>query len=215
MKTEVRSRLANKRKAKRNLQEGQNVLIRDASDDRYPYLDPDQTKDRVERGRWKVFQFVGCFSDGLHFLVRRHFAWIGADGIAWDHDVTVNDATPHRHEDPWRDHDDGRYAARGRVMRFWDALPEDERAWFSTEAVLPYENIIDIDENGDEWVEQPHIYTTEFVPQRGPFSRFYNELKTRELFGTRSADPNPDARIQKFPTAYDDNEPEDRMPIPD
>jgi hypothetical protein len=43
MKAELRSRLSAKRKAKRILQEGENVLIRDASDDRYPHLDPDES----------------------------------------------------------------------------------------------------------------------------------------------------------------------------
>jgi hypothetical protein len=96
MKREVRSRLSAKRKAKRILQYGQNALMRVASDERYPYLDPDETKSRSERGRWRVFEFVGCFHDGLRFRVARHFAWIAADGIA-----TVNDAIPHDHEDPW------------------------------------------------------------------------------------------------------------------
>jgi hypothetical protein len=217
IKTEVRSRLSAKRKAKRILQKGQNVLIRDASDDRYPHLDPDETKDRPERGRWRVFGFVGFFHDGLRFCVRRHFAWIGADGIAWDLAETMNDAIPHGHTDPWKNHNEDRYTSRGRAMQFWDALPEGEKAWFSCEAVLPYENIIDIDENGDDWVEQPHIYTTEFVPERGPFSGFYQELRAAGHFETRYAEPNPDTRVQKFPTADDDDlsKQRDGIAIPD
>lgn len=216
MKTEVRSRLSAKRKAKRILQEGLNVLIRDASEDRYPHLDPDKTKDRRERGRWRDFQFVGCFHGGLRFCAGRHFAWVGADGISWDFDETVNDAIPLGDEDPWQNHNEDRHAARGRAIQFWDALPQGEKAWFSCEAVLPFENIIDIDENGDDWVEQAHIYTTEFVPERGPFSSFYQELRTTGSFETRYADPNPDARLQKFPTADDADEPTQRdgMPIP-
>jgi hypothetical protein len=139
----------------------------------------------------------------LRFRVRRHFAWIGADGIAWDFAETVNDVIPHRHDDPWQNHGDDRYAARARMRQFWDALPEGEQAFFSCEAVLPYESIIDIDENGDDCVEQPHIYTTEFVPQRGPFSGFYPELRTTGNFDARYAKADPVTRVQKFPTADD------------
>jgi hypothetical protein len=220
MKTEVRLRLSAKRKAKRILQEWQNALIRDASDDRYPYLDPDETKSRPERGRWRVFQFMGCFHDGLRFLVKRHFAWIGADGIAWDFAETVNDASPDRYSDPWCDRGDDRYAVRARISEFWDALPAGEKAWYSCEAVLPYENIIDIDEKGDDWFGEPHIYTIEFVPRLGPFSfGVYPELRTtpEDVASARNAKPDPSTRVQKFPTADElvQSEPAARIPIDD
>jgi hypothetical protein len=52
----------------------------------------------------------------------------------------------------------------------------------------------------DDWLKQPHIYTTEFAPEQGPFSDFfYKELR---------ADPSEFLRliqflihcIRKFPT---------------
>jgi hypothetical protein len=39
---------------------------------------------------------------------------------------------------------------RKKIAEFWDALPEDEKAWFSHEAALPCESIIDIDESGSK-----------------------------------------------------------------
>jgi hypothetical protein len=32
------------------------------------------------------------------------------------------------------------------AMEIWNALPEKNRAWFELHLILPYENIIDIDE---------------------------------------------------------------------
>ena len=77
MRTEVRSKLAMKRKAIRTLNNGQTVLIRHGSDDRYPYLDDDQSKPREERGRWLVLRYKGCFHDGIHIICDRHFAFLG------------------------------------------------------------------------------------------------------------------------------------------
>lgn len=66
--------------------------------------------------------------------------------------------------------------------------------------MLPYENVIDIDEKGDEWFEGPHIYVAEFDPVRGPF-RDYRRVKlaTTVQWAPRQADPDPKARIEKFP----------------
>jgi hypothetical protein len=40
--------------------------------------------------------------------------------------------------------------AIARIHKFWNPLTEGERAWFSCQAVLPYESIIDTDENGEK-----------------------------------------------------------------
>jgi hypothetical protein len=150
LKTQVRSRLATKRKALRCLQRDLPVLIRDATDDRYPYLDPGKKKPRVERGRWHVMTYKGAFFDGIHFVSHRHFAYLVEDGEEWDYAECMNDGPVH--DNPWRqtaDHED--HEARSVAMDAWNALPEATRAWYKVLAVLPYDNILDIDENGDEY----------------------------------------------------------------
>ena len=74
VKTEVRARLATKRKAQRHLEPGMPVVVRDATDERYPYRDEDKTKPIMARCRWTVLRFEGCHHDGLHFITRRHFS---------------------------------------------------------------------------------------------------------------------------------------------
>ena len=149
LKTEVRSRLAIKRKAIRSPQESQNVLIRDATDDRYPFLDPDKLKRREDRGRWCVMTYNGAFSDGIHLVYRRHFAYIGEDGKEWDYAECMDDGPVHSRDNPWREKDDyDDSEARAAAMEIWNALPEHTRAWYEMIAVLPYENILDIDEKG-------------------------------------------------------------------
>lgn len=200
LKTEVRSRLAIKRKAIRSLQESQNVLIRDATDDRYPFLDPDKLKPREDRGRWCVMTYNGAFSDGIHLAYRRHFAYIGEDGEEWDYAECMDDGPVHSHDNPWTeraDYDDS--DARAAAMEIWTALPEHTRAWYEMIAVLPYENILDIDEKGDEFLENPHIYTIEFTQERGPFCWFQRSLENNSNWNARSGIPDDTKRVEKFP----------------
>jgi len=200
LKTEVRSRLAIKRKAIRSLQESQNVLIRDATDDRYPFLDPDKLKRREDRGRWCVMTYNGAFSDGIHLVYRRHFAYIGEDGKEWDYAECMDDGPVHSRDNPWTERDDYDDSdARAAAMEIWSALPEHTRAWYEMIAVLPYENILDIDEKGDEYLENPHIYTIEFTQERGPFFWFQRSLENNSRWNARSAIPDDTQRVNKFP----------------
>lgn len=200
---EVRRRLVVKRKALRLLDGkfGIEVLIRDGSDERYPY--PDDTAEGPDARRWSVYRYEGCHHDGLHFLRDRCLAFIDDDGKAWDFAEGMNDACPH--DNPWRTEGDRRRieahdSARQICMPFWDALPAQNKAWLENFFVLPYEDVIDIDENGDEWFHGPHIYVAEFSPQRGPFRDYVRiKLATVSQFGSRNADPDPAKRVQRFP----------------
>jgi hypothetical protein len=89
-------------------------------------------------------------------------------------------------------------------MEIWAALPQDERSWFLSYAVVPYENVIDIDDKGDEFFEGPHIYATDFVPVQGPFSGWYGMVETAvdRFSAPRTAEPDPATRVEKFPKSY-------------
>jgi hypothetical protein len=204
LSAQVRRVLAAKRKAERLYANarGREVLVRDAADDRYPNQDETQ-QDPVRRRRWSVFRWDGCFYDGLHLLRLRQLAFVDDDGIAWDVAEAMDDAPPHNN--PWRLEDDHTRirqfdAARTEAMAIWDALPEANRAWLEEWLVLPYEHIIDIDENGDDWFDGPHIYVTEFDPARGPFREYRRvRLATISQWSSRHTELNPDTRINKFP----------------
>lgn len=167
VKTEVRSRLAMKRKAKRLLQPHTSVLVRDGSDERYPYLDQTEQPRHV-RGHWGVWQFHKCGAFGVELEHRRHFAFIHDDGEHWDYAERMNDTI--QHDDPWPDperpSDD---VPRMEDSRQWDQFPEQNKAWLEVKYVLPYESIIDI----DDFFQGAHIYVAPFVAEgRGPFADF-------------------------------------------
>jgi hypothetical protein len=205
IKTEVRALLAMKRKAKRLLNTHTPALFRDATDQRYPYLDEDETLNRVDRGRWRVFEVEGCKSDGVYVKSRGHYAFIDEDGEHWDFAERMNDALVTSFN-PWLEDHSYTSEDRTKACEIWNALPEQDRAWYAVFLILPYENIIDIDEDGDEWFEGPHVYTTEAHPVHGPFrANARDELQTTDPYHPRKTWPEEEKRVHKFPRKERDN----------
>jgi hypothetical protein len=71
---------------------------------------------------------------------------------------------------------------------------------------LPYENVIDIDEKGDEFFDGPHIYVADFDHERGPFRRYTHiNLETIIRWAPRRARVDPKARVEKFARMHNDS----------
>jgi hypothetical protein len=88
-------------------------------------------------------------------------------------------------------------------MAIWDALPEANRGWLEVLAIVRFEDILDIDEIGDDYVKEPHLYAP-FEPGRGPFRLYVDKLETIERFNSRTASPHaPEmTRTEIFPDKY-------------
>ncbi|MGU3468829.1 restriction endonuclease [Methylobacterium sp. C33D] len=203
MKTTIRARLMTKRKAQKILTDFKEILIRDVSDERYPHPDPDDTLSETKQRRWKVFKCAGCFYDGVHFIARRSLAFIDDDGKHWDIAERMNDAVPN--EDPWRTELERRseedWQKRSEAMQKWDALEEKNKAWLETSFVLPYDQILAIDEDGDEFFRHPHIYVAPFG-EYGPFADFcLLKLENNARWNKVQATPLESTRIEFFDRA--------------
>ncbi|MFC6792969.1 restriction endonuclease [Methylobacterium komagatae] len=203
MKTTIRARLMTKRKAQKALTAFTEILIRDASDERYPHLDPDDNLPEVKRRRWKVFRCAGCFYDGVYFTARRSFAFLDDDGVHWDIAERINDAIPHN--DPWRiepqNRSDEDWKIRTDTMQKWDALEEKNKGWLETFFVLPYDRILAIDEDGDEFFSHPHVYVAPFG-ERGPFADYCPiKLENNEHWNKVQISPLESTRIAFFDRA--------------
>lgn len=199
LKTEVRSRMAIKRKARKALHPHSPVVVVDASDDRYPYLDDDKSLSRAARGRWQIFDVAGLHVRGVLLQRRRHFAYIDPDGEHWDFAETMNDAIPH--DDPWRGPlaVEGDWKIRSREMQIWDALQEDTKGWFEVNVVLPYDQIIEIDLEGDEDLFRgPVIYTQPFQHGDRPPIADYSFVTLAVNGSHRSAEADMTKRVKKF-----------------
>ena len=204
VKSQIRNVLATKRKAAKHLgpvdREGFTpVLIRDANDKNYPYSG--EVSDFKKNPHWKMYYFVGHTHDGIKVRTRTYPAYREIDQkkmeiVKWDYTDEVNLAICH--EDVWHkerdDNDDFR-----RAHDFLDSMPEENRAFFELEGVIPYENIVEIDPIGDSIIHYPHI----FVDVRGKtfWNRTLAYLKPRggngATFGVTRDDEKK--RVKYFP----------------
>lgn len=163
-KSKLRGVLAIKRKAIKHLgpidfRSLNEILVRDIDDDHYPYSGG--VPNFKERPAWKRYFFVGHEHDGIEILMRRFFAYRDVeyepDGVpklkAWDFTEKAN----LKPEDPWND-DPKEKDYRHRVRDFWGKLDERKRAYFEVIGLIKYENIVDIDPEGDVYAKCPHVY---------------------------------------------------------
>lgn len=174
LRSQVRSILAAKRKAVAILgavdrDHHQPVLVRDAADTHYPYKD--DIKDFDRRPRWKFYTFLGHDPNGLRILLREYFAYVADDEKHWDIYDAFNDAAP-AGDDPWKSRKEEKKAeARHEIWSYWyENIPEKNRGTLRVVRLIPYEDIIDIDKDGDIYTRgTPHIFVQFRGPEDGPF----------------------------------------------
>lgn len=193
VRTALRSRLAVKKRAETVFEKTYHstILLRDPTDDRYPTTDDPKTN---YRGKWQVVEFRGLGPLGLHYQLKRHFAYIDDKSEGWDI-IEAADIRLLGHDDPWgaaeaRDMDD----MRARADRVWSALPDGNRANYYEDALIPYEDIYAIDEAGDEIAKYPHVYVD---MDRRRLRRTQMEPLAR--FSRGPYWPDPKHRVKHFP----------------
>jgi hypothetical protein len=161
LRTQIRSKLTMKRKAISSLGElrrrdHKEIVIRDANGSSYPFEDAEFAK----KPNWRNAVFLGHYYDGIVCKVKEFFAYLHADRKQWDYVSTFN-AVEYSHQQ-WQEKEDEvrrkRWEERERIERFWRTMPTDNRAWLEVHRRIPYESIVAIDGDGDEFERGPHIY---------------------------------------------------------
>jgi hypothetical protein len=203
--TALRSRLAMKKRAEIVLakREWSPILLRDPTDDRYPYSD-DAT--RNYRGRWRMVTFGGLSAYGLKYLTKKYFAYVDDGEKGWDVVERVNDAWPA--DDHWQKTEDDERDLRHRVVHFWWSIPELNRANLIEEQCIKYEDILAIDEKGDEYAQCPHVY----VVPGGSEASFRRLEFAVSAFRSPLRRPDPADRIKYFPDTFPEPPPPEIEP---
>jgi len=199
-RTDLRARLAMKRKAHRMLQDLSHapLLLRSPNASMYP--DAGDLADFKKNPLWMIWPYRGMSYDGLKFCVQRFFAYLSDDGKSWDAAMAVNEAKSSPLEDPWLG-EDRHGEHRQAIYEFWNKIPNPNRAWLEVVGIVPFDDILDIDDLGDEHVPMPHIYVP-FAPGRdGPFKSYFGTVETIGSWDRRSLEPSNkfDSRIEYFP----------------
>jgi len=164
MRAALRARLTMKQKVMRHLGDGWHnhkiILLRDPEDERYPNID--DGKDPAHRG-WHVAEFSGNHLDCIKLNWRRFFAYFAEDGKHWDFANAYNDSGLVGLQDPWLSEDDSERLGnlRLQIQTFWqEKISEDQRAHFKLECFIRYDDIIEIDERGDDIAGFPHVFVS-------------------------------------------------------
>jgi hypothetical protein len=146
-----------------------------------------------------VRKYLGFGHDGLEFLLHRHFAYLAEDEKSWDAMLCCDDAVDLR-DDYWRSDKNSR-AKRDEAWHTWEAIPEKDRAWLEVVGIVPFEDILDIDEIGDDYFSDPHVYAP-FNAKNALFRHFYARVRSVSTFDHRGVWPSDEQedRVVKFPS---------------
>ncbi|EJC82491.1 hypothetical protein Rleg4DRAFT_4206 [Rhizobium leguminosarum bv. trifolii WSM2297] len=182
----LRARTTIKRKLKRAFEKSFNVLIRAADDTDYPY-----TMGK-EEFRWWVFSEPRLTHRGLELNWRRHYAFLEDD--RWDCANAVNIDRSSPISDPWRGSHD-RSQELDAVSGIWGALPDERKGYVSVTGIISFDDILEVDEVGDDITDLPHIFIRLDSNNVHPFTDCVVDA-------TPDNDLLPDARCEYFPRQY-------------
>lgn len=157
--------------------------------------------------------------DGVEFVYADRYAFLDHDGIHWDYSERMNRARPPEFSNFWAK-GEVQYADEDEQIahEIWTELPNGTRGWLTGAVKLRFEDILDIDETGDEFCRQPHVYTTPWHPSYGPFGR-HERVWIHIFEGDRTLSfPPKEDRVKKFPRKGDPRppaKPRDETEIPE
>jgi hypothetical protein len=199
-RADLRARLVIKRRAHRMLKEHSNAALMLRSPDASNYPFTGNIEDFRKNPLWMVWPYRGMSHGGLNFCIQRYFAYLSDDGKSWDAAMAVNDAKSSTHDDPWVG-EDKHNDVRQTIYEFWNTIPNNNRAWVEVVGTVPFDEILDIDELGDEHMQAPHVYATFARGKEGPFKSFLATVETINQWDRRSFHPREksDGRVEYFP----------------
>lgn len=164
MKTNIRTKLTLKRKLTKELgdidnpREYTSVLIRDPSDQQYPYIE--STTEFVSSPHWRYWDFYGHIPpDHLAFIYRKYFAYVNWQtkeyDVLLDYDAGIRSYPEiYMLEREWYDPN----KVESRYNSYWNQkIPETNRAWLLRIRIISYDRILAFDEIGDCYNEKPHL----------------------------------------------------------
>jgi hypothetical protein len=215
LRAELRSRIATKRKALKLFGRGEylnrETLFRDPEDDRYPYTG-DEAGDFKQPLKWFVRRVIEIDHCGLVVLYRDRLAYLADDGVSWDAIEPGDRAVPFAGANPWEHRGEGQteFDQERRARSFWQKLPGANRARLEIRGTIPFEDILAIDEDGDNTtnVPLPQVFV-KFSARTHPFKFGDGRVKV----GERSAPNDPAHKVKFFPDELPEADPNESVPV--
>jgi hypothetical protein len=157
----LRSRLSIKRKLHRAFGDGEYVsrqaLFLDPDDEQYPFLG--NAEKPFEDLPWKIYEVAQFHPLGILIRARQFEAYLHDDRIQWD----MADAVPSVgvfYQNPWRSQDemDKIMVMHSEVREWLLAYPSHNQAIITINSLLRFDEILEIDKDGDTMFKGPIIY---------------------------------------------------------
>lgn len=159
--TQLRAELAVKRRLKKTVaMSSAEILVRDPSALDYPHVDEGKMPTL-----WRSYAPEGLSFQGLQVSVCWHYAYIDQATGEWDAADLVRATERHN---PWAVSGPKKQELDEAASAIWNSFEPQNRGWIKVSGFIPYQNILAIDEVGDEIFEGTHLYVT-FHPSHGPF----------------------------------------------
>lgn len=216
--TQLRSRLAAKRKLVRAFGDGEYIgksaLFLDPEDRDYPYRNG---KEHVNLS-WKIRRVDKYHPLGILVDTARYVAFLDDDGIHWDIANTFNDAME-LWGNPWDTEEQEREnrKLRSDTYDLLNQFPQQNRATVVVNGLLKWEDVVEVDTDGDVMFRGPIIYvnmedgdipyfgrlavlSSQAVYEKDPT----REDKLKEIIASREIrlDADHANRIAKFPPQF-------------
>lgn len=201
MQANLRSRTTIKRKTLKAIDGKEVVLVRDVEDEDYPYVRQDSSGNTLPF-RWWVYQKPRMTFRGLELEGRRHFAYIDIESGKWDYANANNDLVPQAYSDPWRGQQYSDDPERQELLDFWNNLPKESKAWTEVYGVIRFEDILEVDEIGDNIKEHPHFFVRTDRTCSHPFSDCVSDLVLHNALGAGPIHTELEDRIEVFPSKF-------------
>lgn len=196
--TELKFAINNKNKLFRVLSKSsysntlrESILVRDFNDTNYPW--EKEYKDFDKNPRWEEHVVIGYDPEGVIVHVREWYAFVDFDKKKFDFtkavDLVNRQGEIRRNK---RDHN-----KEEKVRDYWRHFPRKNQTKFIIHGIIPFEDILIIDDKGDVLNQFPHIFINfKFKPYRGPFRGYWYYLENN---GQRVNFDDSFKRIKVFP----------------
>jgi restriction endonuclease len=205
--TTIRRLVSLKRKLNRHIpvedRFGNPIILRDPSDDRYPFTNGKA----LSEGKflWLPTYSKGISAQGLQIVIRRHWAYYNYEFGYWDFASGVKLDIPSKRENPWysRQVPDEYEQKLDALREFWLTLPRGGQFHFLLVYCISYDDILDIDEVGDNVLKIPTVFVA-FQNGAAPLSPHGRVVLTSGSSHAPNVPFNPKGHVRVFPDMFRD-----------
>lgn len=172
--TSLRREISLKRKLNRlfpiESRHGSPIVLRDPADLRYPFVDGKSLKG--DKCLWLPRNTLGIGTFGLRIVIREFWAFYEWENGRWDIASSIDFSIPDQQSNPWyqQQAEPDRAEKIREIVDLWQQFPPGNQCFVKIVGCLRYEDIIEIDEIGDDQLKSTTVFAT-FKGARPPYDR--------------------------------------------